>query len=61
LNSLFFVFVFVFVFSALNRNRKKKRLVLTGIAIFRSFRVKDKFQLSHIKGLVDMNNFAQRV
>lgn len=59
MNSLVFFFLFFF-FSALNRNRKK-RLVFTGIAIFRSFRVNDKFQLSHIKGLVDVNNFTQRV
>lgn len=37
------------LFSALNRSREKKRLVFTGIYIFRSLSVKDKFQLSHIK------------
>lgn len=29
-----------------------------GIAIFRSDRVNDKFQLSHIKGLIYTNNFT---
>lgn len=30
----------------------KKRLVFTGIYIFRSLSVKDKFQLSHIKKIL---------
>lgn len=32
-----------------------------GIAIFRSYTVNDKFQLSHIKGFIYIKNFTQHV